>query len=620
MIKRTFFLSGLTVIVGLFLFVSCWNIPFLEEEVIGRPETPRITEVIPGDGKVTLKWTGPTGGDLERASEYVRQYRIYYSKNNIDIATDKYVETDVHSGVRKITITGLDNGDSYTFAVAAINYGGAGDVSASKVATPRLGDIAALEPLVYAPLILSGPYESPPNWGTSTPDVDYKPLNFWPKELTLRSDGVVILDPSAGVAVTGKYLIEAIGRVRNTGIRVASIEVLANPLELGAVPGFSLDFPDKAVTALTATTYSGTINGARLIPGTDYDLSLTLTSSSGRQLGIANDGTITIPELNTTDVGTYTVKATGKGRYVGFVEDDFSLRVVPKILNSLSGLTLGYPANPSVNFGNLISTTLSPSPNHSLTPGTDLTFSIRSRPQQSDPAAVTIHSDTGVITIDSAVVAADAGDYTVEAIGNGNYTGSERASFSLTVNSVSIALKEGSDAAAPSAGPTINKNSGDTFSLYADVTTPGVGIGSDVTWSSTDTSVAEVTLTSGNTKLVTVNVKKPGSATIEARSVEDTSVVSSVVISVDRKFVAGAVLTYPGIVMTEGATTGNTSSPTVTGLLVGQDALADAVEFTIGQNKFRRSRAGSGDGDNHRFSNGNNNSSGDADSFWSNGL
>ena len=84
---------------------------------------------------------------------------------------------------------------------------------------------------------------------------------------------------------------------------------------------------NKTVTVGEADSFMATIT-SDLTAETDYDLSVDKAGTAVDAVTIANDGTITITNaIATTDAGTYTVTATGKGSYEGTITDDFDLTV-----------------------------------------------------------------------------------------------------------------------------------------------------------------------------------------------------------------------------------------------------------------------------------------------------
>jgi hypothetical protein len=85
------------------------------------PSPPMNLSATPSDGKVVLAWAQPVDG-----SAPIDYYIVY--QNGIDIA---------HPTGNTTTVTGLQNGNTYNFAVAAHNAAGIGAQSASVVAVPQ---------------------------------------------------------------------------------------------------------------------------------------------------------------------------------------------------------------------------------------------------------------------------------------------------------------------------------------------------------------------------------------------------------------------------------------------------------------------------------------------------
>jgi len=86
------------------------------------PSAPSNLTVIPGDSKVLLSWTGPTD-----VGSSLIQYQIGYKLNSGEDSdwTAQVVDTS-EINVSNIEITGLTNGTSYDFRVAAVNQTGPG--------------------------------------------------------------------------------------------------------------------------------------------------------------------------------------------------------------------------------------------------------------------------------------------------------------------------------------------------------------------------------------------------------------------------------------------------------------------------------------------------------------
>jgi len=88
------------------------------------PGEPTALSATTGDGEVSLEWTAPsdTGG-------YAIDYYIMF-RDGVDVA---------HATTTSITLTGLTNGATYSFTVAAHTTAGAGPSSAAVIATPSTG-------------------------------------------------------------------------------------------------------------------------------------------------------------------------------------------------------------------------------------------------------------------------------------------------------------------------------------------------------------------------------------------------------------------------------------------------------------------------------------------------
>jgi hypothetical protein len=83
------------------------------------PGVPTDFKVTAGNGKVTLSWTAPSG------STSIDYYIVY--QDGVDI---------MHTSATSVTITGLNNGENYSFAVAAHNSGGIGTQTSVQNVTP----------------------------------------------------------------------------------------------------------------------------------------------------------------------------------------------------------------------------------------------------------------------------------------------------------------------------------------------------------------------------------------------------------------------------------------------------------------------------------------------------
>ena len=93
---------------------------------VTTPGAPQNLSWAPGDGQVTLSWDAPSSDGGAAIIRY--EYETDDSGTWIDAGTD-----------RRVTVTGLTNGQPYTFAVRAVNAAGGGPaaaVTATPVTTP----------------------------------------------------------------------------------------------------------------------------------------------------------------------------------------------------------------------------------------------------------------------------------------------------------------------------------------------------------------------------------------------------------------------------------------------------------------------------------------------------
>ena len=106
--------------------------------------TPRTVPGIPsgltgtaGAGQASLSWTAPTSNGGNTISNYVIQYRV----NTAGSSWTTFTRAD--SSLTTATVTGLTNGTTYVFRVAAANAAGAGANSAESAALTPLAAPAA---------------------------------------------------------------------------------------------------------------------------------------------------------------------------------------------------------------------------------------------------------------------------------------------------------------------------------------------------------------------------------------------------------------------------------------------------------------------------------------------
>jgi hypothetical protein len=83
------------------------------------PGVPTDLVAAAGDGKVTLSWKDPSDSSI------IDYYIVF--QNGVDVT---------HTSATSITISGLTNGDKYSFSVAAHSLGGVGTISSVQTTSP----------------------------------------------------------------------------------------------------------------------------------------------------------------------------------------------------------------------------------------------------------------------------------------------------------------------------------------------------------------------------------------------------------------------------------------------------------------------------------------------------
>ena len=244
-----------------------------------------------------------------------------------------------------------------------------------------------------------------------------------------------------GAYAADDYQIELRGRNDYFGVNSsASVNIRVNPKDLGET-GFSITALSHSVVALTDDTASLSIDNAGLTPASDYTLSISPDANGN--IRIDDTGTISIDAgITVSDAVVYTITATGQNDYTATVEGTFTLTVTSK---TLTNAMLGTISNPSTDFeiqagfANPITRTLSF--DGSLTIDDDYTLAITGRPQGAEESHVSLDANTGELTLSTAIVPDDSGDYTITVSAAGNYTDPATpltTAFRLTVTKAGI--------------------------------------------------------------------------------------------------------------------------------------------------------------------------------------
>jgi hypothetical protein len=87
----------------------------------GPPSAPRTVTLVPGNGRVTVRWVAP----FSNGGHKVVAYEVFVYQHDVRLAINLF-----HSAKLSEQITGLKNGNAYTFTVGARNSVGWSRLSA----------------------------------------------------------------------------------------------------------------------------------------------------------------------------------------------------------------------------------------------------------------------------------------------------------------------------------------------------------------------------------------------------------------------------------------------------------------------------------------------------------
>ena len=281
-----------------------------------------------------------------------------------------------------------------------------------------------------------------PTW-SSTPegDVAYAIDPALPAGLELASDTGIISGTPTAAAAAKEYTITA--TLADNTVKTATISItIEEAAELSDAEKVAADKADLDITTaaggdleavnldftLPTTGGKGTAISWEVTSGT----AIALSGTSGETAAVTRPGisgtddtvvlraTITLGTESDTKDFTLTVKKLENQIDIASLDpSDFSLTVDNTNTTALTGGTH------SVTVGGSLS----------LAAGTDYGLSITGPGVTSGAVSI---ADDGTITMTSAIVLSDTGDYTVTATGTGNYTGTVSDDFTLTVTKKSL--------------------------------------------------------------------------------------------------------------------------------------------------------------------------------------
>ena len=389
--------------------------------------------------------------------------------------------------------------------------------------------------------------------------------------VSIDDSGVITVE-TATAFTESEYTVTAAAKGNYDGSLTSTIKVT---VELPQISG-DFDYSIPAIAYGDGPTISLDSN---TVTGTSVEFAL---ASSVTGITVASGGTITVPANLAAGTYSITVQASSADTR-GTIDNDYDIVVAKKSISGVSltytpstltvekGASTGNPVNPDTT--GIAALLVSPD-----TLQNAVTFSITKSSGTAGTgteSSVDIDPDSGIITVETTTVFTVT-EYTVTAMGKGNYDGSLTSTIKVTVELPQISGDFDYSI------PAIAYGDGPTISLDSNTVT-----GTSVEFALAS-SVTGITVASGGTITVPANLAVgTHSITVQASSADTRGTIDNDYdIVVAKKSISGVSLTYTLSTLTveKGASTGNTVNPDTTGiaaLLVSPDTLQNAVTFSI---------------------------------------
>ncbi len=222
------------------------------------PDAPRIIEVIPGSGRLTIQFTPPASDGGGQITEY---------RYSVDNASD-WTASQAAVAVSSLLVEGLENGRTYSVAIRAVNAAGPGSpaiTTGTPATTPSRVRITRITP---GDGTLSVAFNAPDSGGYRISGYQYSTDagKRWVLADSVLPAGPVVISR----LVNGTAYSVVLRAMSFAGIGEASETVIATPMTVPGVPAIKAIVAKINVLALSLDSPGS--DGGAAITGFDYSL------------------------------------------------------------------------------------------------------------------------------------------------------------------------------------------------------------------------------------------------------------------------------------------------------------------------------------------------------------
>ena len=312
---------------------------------VGAPVAPTNVSAVPGNGSAVVSWTAPASNNGSAVTGYVVTPYV---------GTTAQTATTFNSTATSQTVTGLTNGTTYTFKVAAKNGNGTGPQSAASPPTSTANRVGVSRSSIdFGTVSVGQPVSTPLTLtnlgGASDPSITINGLTVSGADSNQFSAAVPRVDPS-GAVVTGPPVTLAPGAsvtltvwyAAAAGTRSAALTIGSTAANSSLTVPMSGSSPGSAV-GFGKSTLTGTASGV--------NADVVKFGPDGRLYVAEFSGTIHAYTIARTAANNYSVTATETINLIRQIpnhDDDGTVNsaVTTRIITGM--LVAGTPAAPQL--------------------------------------------------------------------------------------------------------------------------------------------------------------------------------------------------------------------------------------------------------------------------------